>query len=590
MAGVKISALPAVGAALLTDFFPVVQAGVTSRETVQQVVTLFNSNIQLASAAQVTGLNATLATFLPLAGGTMAGPLILHTNSPATALEAASKGYVDTVASGFTVILACLVATTANLNAVYANGASGVGATLTDNSGTFAAFTVDGQSPALNSRVLVKNQTNTFENGVYSLTTNGDTISVPWVLTRTTDYDSPAEIQPGTLIAVNTGTVNANTSWLQTATVTTVGTDPVLFSQFTFAPSSFLMVANNLSDVASAATSRTNLGLGTAATKTASDNTKTIVSMVNGATTVGHTAIFSDITGTIEDGGVPLSLILTGLANGRLTLSSGVPVTTSDVTAATTLYFTPFTGNQIALFDGVSVWTTSTFTDLSIQVPGTGTTMYDVFVYDNASVPTLELQTWINDTTRNIAIVLQDGVYVKSSDTTRRYVGSFRTTGTVGQTEDSIIKRYLWNYYNRMLRLMRVIETTDTWNYSIAAFRQVNANAANQLDFVVGVSEDIVSARCACRAVNSAAVNVLIGQGIGLDSTTVNSAVIMPPGTSAHAAVLGTPQAWYEGFPGVGRHLLVWLERGAGVNTQTWQGDNATPTFVQHGIQGHIFA
>lgn len=587
MAGIKISALPAVSGALLTDFFPVVQAGVTSKETLQQVVTLFNSNIQLGSAAQVGGLNATLATFLPLAGGTMAGPLILHTNSPVTALEAASKGYVDTVASGFTVVLACQAATTVNLNAAQAG--AGVGATLT-NAGAMAAFSVDGYAAALNDRILVKDQTLSQHNGIYRVTTVGSG-AVNWVLTRATDYDqAPSEIKPGTLVAVNSGTTNGNTSWLETATVVTVDTDPILFSQFTFAPTAFLMVANNLSDVANVATSRTNLGLGTVASKTASDNAKTIAAMVNAATTIGNIAVFTDVLGTIGDGGMPLSLVLTGLSNGRITLSSGVPVTTTDVAAATTVFFTPYKGNQIALFDGASTWTTFTFAELSIAVPGTANTMYDMFIFNNAGTPTLELQTWVNDTTRNISLTTVGGVYVKSSDTTRRYVGSFRTTGVVGQTEDSLIKRYLWNYYNRVLRLMRIIEATDTWNYSIAAYRQVNANAANQLDFVVGISEDIVSAKCACRAVNSIAANVIIGQGIGLDSTTVNSAVILPPGTSANVTVLGTPQAWYEGFPGVGRHLLVWLERGAGVNTQTWQGDNATPTIVQHGIQGHIWS
>jgi hypothetical protein len=211
MAGIKISALPASGAAVLSDIFPIVQSATTKKETLQQVLTLFNGNIQLGSSAQVTGLDAQLATYLPLAGGTMAGPLILVTNSPSTSLEAASKGYVDTVASGFTVVLACLAATTANLNATPAG--AGVGATLT-NAGAMAAFSVDGVSPAINSRILVKDQTLTQHNGIYTLTTVGSG-AANWVLTRATDYDqAPSEIHPGTLVAVNTGTVNANTSWL----------------------------------------------------------------------------------------------------------------------------------------------------------------------------------------------------------------------------------------------------------------------------------------------------------------------------------------------------------------------------------------
>lgn len=590
MAGIKISALPAAPSSQLTDLIPAVQSGVTTKQTLSQVITLFNSNIQLASSAQVTGLNATLATFLPLAGGTMAGTLILNTNNPTLALEAASKGYVDTVAAGFTVILACLLATTANLNAVYANGAAGVGATLTDNSGTFAVFTVDGVSPALGSRVLVKNQTTTFQNGVYTLTTNGDTISIPWKLTRATDYDqAPSEIHPGTLVAVNSGTVNTATSWLETATVTTIGTDPILFSQFTFAPTAFLLAANNLSDVANIATSRTNLGLGTAATKAASDNAEPVVASVTGPFTIGHLAVFSDTAGTIADGGPPASASLNGIMNGRLTLTSGLAVTTSDVTAATTIYFTPYKGNQISLFDGVSLWNLFTFTQLSIAVPGTANTGYDVFIFDNVGTPTLELQTWTNLTTRAVALVLLDGVYVKSGATTRRYLGSFSTTGVAGQTEDSVTKRDVFNYYNRALRPMSAVDTTNTWNYSVNAFRQANNNAANQIEFFIGVSEDPVSSSVYANFINSSGTVRQALSGIGLDSTTVNSAGIFNFG-SGNNAIIGTPTAIYGNYVPVGRHRLVWLEKGAGAETQTWFGDNSASVTMQSGIEGSIWA
>lgn len=243
MAGVKISALPAVASALITDFFPVVQGGVTSKETVAQLITLLNSS---------------LTAFVPIAGGTMTGPLILS-GDPTLPLGAATKQYVDTIASGFTVILAAQAATTANLNATSAG--AGVGATLT-NAGAMVAFAVDGYSANLNDRILVKNQTLSQHNGVYTVTTVGSG-AANWVLTRATDYDqAPSEIRPGTLIAVNNGTVNATTSWLETATVVTVDTDPILFSQFTFGPSSFLLKANNLSDVSSVAASLVNLGLG----------------------------------------------------------------------------------------------------------------------------------------------------------------------------------------------------------------------------------------------------------------------------------------------------------------------------------------
>ena len=77
----------------------------------------------------------------------------------------ATTAYVDSVASGISLKAAVTAATTVDLNATYANGAAGVGATLT-NAGALATFSVDSITLALNDRVLVKNQINA-ENGLY---------------------------------------------------------------------------------------------------------------------------------------------------------------------------------------------------------------------------------------------------------------------------------------------------------------------------------------------------------------------------------------------------------------------------------------
>lgn len=122
----------------------------------------------------------------------------------------------------------CYAATTSNLTSIYDNGTSGLGATLT-NSGALVPFSVDGLSPALNSRILVKDQTNSFQNGIYTVTVIGS-ISTSWVLTRATDFDSISEIQPGDALSVSSGTINANTNWLQTSTVTVIGTSPITFA------------------------------------------------------------------------------------------------------------------------------------------------------------------------------------------------------------------------------------------------------------------------------------------------------------------------------------------------------------------------
>jgi hypothetical protein len=119
------------------------------------------------------------------------------------------------------------------------------------------------------------------------------------------------------------------------------------------------------------------------------------------------------------------SLAPKSMCDFRLTPTTGVPVTTSDVLAAGTLFCSPYRGNSIALFDGASTWNVRTSAEFSIAVPAVASQMYDVFCFDNAGVPTLELLAWTNDTTRATALVLQNGVLVKSGATTRRSDGDF---------------------------------------------------------------------------------------------------------------------------------------------------------------------
>ncbi len=192
-------------------------------------------------------------------------------NTPVNPTDAVNVSYVSAIASGIELKLGCYAATVgSDLGAIYLNGASGVGATLT-NAGTQAVFALDGTTPPIGSRILVKDQTLPVQNGVYTLTTVGSVV-INWVLTRATDFDAPTDINPGDLVPVSMGTVNAVTSWVETSTVTTIGTDPITFSPFTFGPSTFLIKANNLSDVPSASTARSNLGLTNVAIQTTTAN------------------------------------------------------------------------------------------------------------------------------------------------------------------------------------------------------------------------------------------------------------------------------------------------------------------------------
>lgn len=117
--------------------------------------------------------------------------------------------------------------TTTALTVTYANGTSGIGATLT-NAGAQAAFAVDGITLTVGQRVLIKDQASALQNGVYSVTTVGSG-ATNWVLTRTTDFNSASQMTAGTLVEVISGTVNAGTIWELTTSVATVGTNSVSF-------------------------------------------------------------------------------------------------------------------------------------------------------------------------------------------------------------------------------------------------------------------------------------------------------------------------------------------------------------------------
>ena len=123
-----------------------------------------------------------------------------------------------------------VVATTANLNATYNNGTSGVNATLT-NAGTQAAISIDGRSLSVGNRVLVKDQSNASRNGVYTVTTVGSA-STNWVLTRATDFDAWGlnGIENGASFYVTNGTTNSGKVYYCSNTTTvTVGTTAINF-------------------------------------------------------------------------------------------------------------------------------------------------------------------------------------------------------------------------------------------------------------------------------------------------------------------------------------------------------------------------
>lgn len=163
--------------------------------------------------------------------------------APASANDLVNKSYVDSIAaegiSYHAPVKYEVPDTTGNLNATYNNGASGVGATLT-NAGTLGPFTPDGVVASAGDRILIYNQTNAAQNGVYVVTTVGSA-SVAWVLTRSSDTNnyavkSPTGLGSGDAFFVTSGNTGAGETYVcNTAGVITFGTTPITFAQISAA-------------------------------------------------------------------------------------------------------------------------------------------------------------------------------------------------------------------------------------------------------------------------------------------------------------------------------------------------------------------
>lgn len=178
-----------------------------------------------ASTANITTANITAGTV---------------TTTPASGNDLVNKTYVDALAaSGIHFHQPVRVESTINLNATYSNGTAGVGATLT-NAGTQAALVVDGVTVSVADRVLVYEQTNQTQNGIYVVTDVGSG-STNWILTRASDADtyvinSAAGLSEGSTVFVQQGTTGAGETYTCNTTGTiTFGTTNITFAQISSA-------------------------------------------------------------------------------------------------------------------------------------------------------------------------------------------------------------------------------------------------------------------------------------------------------------------------------------------------------------------
>jgi hypothetical protein len=229
---------------------------------------------------------------------------------------------------------ACRVMTTADLGGLYQPSfpGSGIDATITNNS-SLGVLTVDGVALNLNDSLVVANQTNANENGIYEVVNAGSTTSV-WQIIRRGDFQSLQQLFAGQFTSIGAGTTHAGNMVVLIEPLPLIfGTDPIIFE-----------------------TSSQSLGLGTASTKAASDNSQPDVASVSGATVVGNLAEFNDTTGTVRDSGIHVTANITDTyAGGGATHTFAAP------------------GLTVASLGSCVILTSTNSVSVNKAVPGTNT-------------------------------------------------------------------------------------------------------------------------------------------------------------------------------------------------------------------------
>lgn len=331
---------------------------------------------------------------------------------PVAASDAATKGYVDSVAEGLHVHPSVKAATNATLASItggtvtYDNGTDGAGATLTLS---VALTALDGYNLQNTNRILVKNQANAAHNGIYTWATGGT------VLTRALDFNSAAEIAGGDFVFVDSGTVYGNTGWVCSDEVTTVGTDNVNWIQFsgagTYLAGNGLALSGSTFDIVLA----TNSGLVITSDELQVNSTiaGNGLSFSSGILTVGGTSdritVGSDTVdiastyvgqssittvGTIANGtwqGTVVSPTYggTGVNNGASTVTLGGNLTTSGAhnttltTTGTTSITLPTTGTLATLTNSETI-SNKTITNSSIGSTNPSTAAFTTLTANSA--------------------------------------------------------------------------------------------------------------------------------------------------------------------------------------------------------------
>jgi hypothetical protein len=393
------------------------------------------------------------------------GEILLKEN-PISALGAATKQYVDSISSGL-IVKEAARATSASLPAYIQSGA-GVGATLTSTSN--GTLTVDGINLIFGDRALIKSEGTS--NGVYNITQVGDG-SNPWILTRSTDFDS---VDSGFYVLITEGTTFGGSSWIvSTPDPIIVDTTVIEFSQFSSAASSSI----------------TNIGTGIGLFKQKIGNDFEFRNINTSSNKIS--AVLNGVNDDVDIDLVQANITGTGIVTtGSIDTGFGVINTNNSITGST-LNSTTVTTNQLNLVD---ITYTGTTGNNKIILPFNLSNAFDIndgtnnYISIASDIPTIKLlqNTNVTGTLTTTGVVNGRNMTTDGTDLDSIMLTgiSDMTAAEVNQLENInavTISNTQWGYLGA---LDQALATTDVVNFAQLTVDQISMNnnviTANNLE------------------------------------------------------------------------------------------------------------
>jgi len=238
------------------------------------------------------------------------------------------------------------------------------------------------------------------------------------------------------------------------------------------------------------------------------------------------------------------------IPQGRLTPTTTTPVIVADAISATSIFYTPYEGNSVPVYNGTSFLNLTFASDLALTLTSalTASSIVDVFAINASGSPALAWgPAWSVVTPGSCArgtgagttaLARLNGLWTNANTMTlyngattftgvpvnqATYLGSLAVDGTAGQVSCTVgygqgRKFGVWNAYHRQPIILSAGDNTASWTGS-GALRMMNGASGNSAQIFCGLPEEWTAATQYNKIAGSASATFVFGVGLNSSSS-----------------------------------------------------------------------